>query len=217
MAEEKTFPLRLTGAQRKVVAGLFHDLTPRVLRDTTNQRTIQFTRSEMKKIAQACRAVVRKAETGMERNSLRHVAAAAEQAIEKFTDGGIAHIPAAERVYQFKIVLKGIQPPIWRRIQTKDCILDKLHERDPVVTVRQAAGFELFIRGAEAAPATEALITALNDSDLKVQRVAAAALSMIGPSAHAALRALAALRNVSDQKLRAWIAEAEMRIGREVI
>jgi hypothetical protein len=31
-------------------------------------------------------------------------------------------------IYQFKITLKGIEPPIWRRIQTKDCTLDKLHE-----------------------------------------------------------------------------------------
>lgn len=35
---------------------------------------------------------------------------------------------AGERVFQFKITLLGIKPPIWRRIQTKDCTLDKLHE-----------------------------------------------------------------------------------------
>ena len=36
--------------------------------------------------------------------------------------------PVSQRVYQFKITLKGIKPPIWRRIQTKDCTLDQLHE-----------------------------------------------------------------------------------------
>ena len=35
---------------------------------------------------------------------------------------------SAATVYQFKITLKEIEPPIWRRIQTKDCTLDKLHE-----------------------------------------------------------------------------------------
>jgi hypothetical protein len=30
-------------------------------------------------------------------------------------------------VYQFKITLLGVQPPIWRRIQVRDCTLDKLH------------------------------------------------------------------------------------------
>ncbi len=31
-------------------------------------------------------------------------------------------------LFQFKITLLGIEPPIWRRIQTKDCTLDTLHE-----------------------------------------------------------------------------------------
>jgi hypothetical protein len=31
-------------------------------------------------------------------------------------------------VFQFKITLLDAQPPIWRRIQVKDCTLDKLHE-----------------------------------------------------------------------------------------
>jgi hypothetical protein len=33
-----------------------------------------------------------------------------------------------DAVYQFKITLLNIQPPIWRRIQVKGCTLDKLHE-----------------------------------------------------------------------------------------
>lgn len=31
-------------------------------------------------------------------------------------------------VYQFKITLRGTDPPIWRRIQVRDCTLDQLHE-----------------------------------------------------------------------------------------
>ena len=62
----------------------------------------------------------------MIRNSLRHITEAATKAIE--TSQGSGGIPATERVYQFKITLKEIRPPIWRRIQTKDCTLDKLHE-----------------------------------------------------------------------------------------
>jgi hypothetical protein len=37
-------------------------------------------------------------------------------------------ITVSERVYQFKITLKGITPAIWRRIQTRDCTLDTFHE-----------------------------------------------------------------------------------------
>jgi Plasmid pRiA4b ORF-3-like protein len=35
---------------------------------------------------------------------------------------------ATGTVYQFKITLLESHPPIWRRIQTEDCTLDKLHE-----------------------------------------------------------------------------------------
>jgi hypothetical protein len=34
----------------------------------------------------------------------------------------------ADAVYQFKIMLLESHPPIWRRIQVRDCTLDKLHE-----------------------------------------------------------------------------------------
>jgi hypothetical protein len=33
-----------------------------------------------------------------------------------------------DTVFQFKMTLVGIKPPIWRRVQTKDCDLGKLHE-----------------------------------------------------------------------------------------
>ncbi len=36
--------------------------------------------------------------------------------------------PRSGQVFQFKITLLGIKPSIWRRIQVKDCTLDKLHE-----------------------------------------------------------------------------------------
>jgi Plasmid pRiA4b ORF-3-like protein len=32
-----------------------------------------------------------------------------------------------DAVFQIKMTLKGIDPPIWRRIQTKDCTLEELH------------------------------------------------------------------------------------------
>lgn len=35
---------------------------------------------------------------------------------------------ASQELYQFKITLMGIEPPIWRRIQVQDCTLDELHE-----------------------------------------------------------------------------------------
>ena len=68
-------------------------------------------------------AAIQKASTGYERRPLKLV-------LEK-TDQALAQsqlLSAADTVYQFKITLLGAKPPIWRRIQIKDCTLDKLHE-----------------------------------------------------------------------------------------
>ncbi len=124
--DKASAPLRLTQAQRRAVAGLLPDLAPRLLLENKNQRTLHFALAKMKEIATECTKAISKT-TGTERNSLRHVVEAAERGIEK--SQGIANIPAKDRVYQFKITLKEVQPPVWRRIQTRDCTLDKLHER----------------------------------------------------------------------------------------
>jgi hypothetical protein len=126
--ETTTFPLRLTQAQRRVVAANLPDLRPRLLLDQTSQRTLAFTLDQIKAIARACRAAIPKAYTGMERNSLGHVVDAAQKVIEKSGKGKIHRIPASGRICQFRITLKDVDPPIWRRIQVKDCTLDKLHE-----------------------------------------------------------------------------------------
>ena len=124
-----TFPLRLTAAQRKVVAEVLPELTSRLLLDAPNQRTLSFTVAEMKAIAEAADGAVWEVEGGMRRHSLRCVVDLARRAVERFAEGGIARIPASERLYQFKIMLRGVEPPIWRRIQVKDCTLDRLHAR----------------------------------------------------------------------------------------
>lgn len=122
-----TFPLNLTHAQRKVLADVLPALVDRLKLDEAASRTIQFTLAEMKQIAAKCKTAVPQA-SGMVRNSIRHVMEAVAKALELHKEGGVGGIPAAERVYQFKITLKEIKPPIWRRIQVKDCTLDKLHE-----------------------------------------------------------------------------------------
>ena len=126
--EEPTFPLRLTEAQRRLVAELVPHLTARLDLDHGNQRTPRLTLQELREIGRACRAVVPRTLTGMKRNSLRHVTDAVEDAVAKFSEGRIYRIPTDERLYQFKITLKDIWSPVWRRIQVKDCSLDKLHE-----------------------------------------------------------------------------------------
>jgi hypothetical protein len=116
----------LTQAQRKIVADLLPNLADRLKLDEKNSRTITFTAKELDSIRQKAEAARSRADTGMVRNSLRHVVDAITKAIED--SEGIGSIPASERLYQFKITLLESKPLIWRRIQVKNGTLDKLHE-----------------------------------------------------------------------------------------
>ena len=126
MPAPRHYPVRLTQAQRKVVAGIVPDLADRLKLDEPDQRTIEFTVAELEIIQKQAGAGVPHAGTGMKRNSLRHVADFTFQALDR--SQGIGSIPVAVRLYQFEIKLEGIAPPIWRRIQVRDCTLDRLHE-----------------------------------------------------------------------------------------
>src|SRR5262245_18991438 len=120
------FPVNLTQAQRKVVAEIAPDLADRLKLDERPQRTIRFTLAELKAIQAKAGKAIRHASTGTVRNSLQHVNDLTAQALDR--SRGLGAIPAAERVYLFKITLLDSHPPVWRRIQVKDCTLDKLHE-----------------------------------------------------------------------------------------
>src|SRR5437016_5804759 len=123
----KHFPVKLTQAQRKVIAEIVPELADRLKIDEKPQRTIQLTVAELKAIKTKAGKAVLRLITGNVRNSLRRVTELMTHAIER--SKGIGAIPVSERVYQFKMTLKESHPPIWRRIQVKDGTLDKLHEQ----------------------------------------------------------------------------------------
>ena len=62
----------------------------------------------------------------MRSRSLHQALELIQNVIEEESRNG--YIPLTQRLYQFKITLRGLEPPIWRRIQVKNCTLDKLHE-----------------------------------------------------------------------------------------
>jgi hypothetical protein len=119
-------PLRFTHAQRKLLGELIPGLADQLLLDVRNTRTIGFGLTEIKLIEEQAREAFHRPANGTVRNSLRLIIQAARDAIEN--SKGIGAIPAADRLYQFKITLMNSKPPIWRRIQVKDGTLDKLHE-----------------------------------------------------------------------------------------
>jgi|SRR5262245_951294 len=77
------FQVRLTQAQRKVVAEVAPEFADRLKLDERNQRTIPFTLAELKAIKEKAGKALRHASTGMVRNSLRHVIDLAAQALDR--------------------------------------------------------------------------------------------------------------------------------------
>ena len=125
MSDDEIYIL-LTQAQRIVTADLLPALADRLKLEEKNQRKISFTSEELKSIQQKAAAARIHAKDGMKRHSLRHVVDAITKALKDAE--GMGSIPATERLYQFKITLLEVMPPIWRRIQVRNCSLDKLHD-----------------------------------------------------------------------------------------
>lgn len=123
---EQRFPVRLTFAQRKAIAEIFPEFSERLRLDEPNQRLVSFSLDELRAIHQQARLSVGQADSGMKRNSLRHAAHLTKEAFDGFE--GIGRITPKERIYQLRISLKDLKPVIWRRIQVRDCSLDRLHE-----------------------------------------------------------------------------------------
>ena len=120
---ELRFAIKLTWAQRKILADADPSLGTRLKLDEPNQRIIDFTVAELNAIKAKAETAIQKASTGYERRPLRLVLKTTDQALAQSQ-----RLSAADTVYQFKITLLENHPPIWRRIQVKDCTLDKLHE-----------------------------------------------------------------------------------------
>jgi hypothetical protein len=118
--------VKLTQAQRLVVAEVAPGLADRLKLAERNQRAIRFTLAELEAIRQKAGAALRHAITGRKENALWHVLDAATHVIEHLRGAGSN--PGPRRLYQFKITLLDTRPPVWRRIQVKDGTLDKLHE-----------------------------------------------------------------------------------------
>jgi len=130
-----TINVPFTCAQRKAIAEVVPEMADRLKLGEKKARTITFTSDELETIHLKAEQAIPKADTGMRRNSLWCIADAITKAIED--SQGIGSIPASERLYQFKITLNDYDPTIWRRIQTRDCTVDKLHER-----IQTAMGWE---------------------------------------------------------------------------
>ena len=120
------YPVLLTHCQRVAIGDLLPQLIDRLQLDAKRQSRIAFSPAELKSILWCIGEALPPSDSGRTRNTLRRMVTIFQEAVQDAH--GIGAIPPSKRLYQFKITLQGIEPPIWRRIQTKDCSVDKLHE-----------------------------------------------------------------------------------------
>ena len=121
------FPVRLSILQRRLIAGLTPELADYLRLDEPSQRVIPLERAEWIAICGKIEAKISRNAFDMRSRSLRQALELIQTVIAEGTrhDG---YIPHTARLYQFRITLKDSTPVIWRRIQVKNCTLDKLHE-----------------------------------------------------------------------------------------
>jgi hypothetical protein len=109
-ADPQHFPVKLTQAQRKLVAQVVPELAGRLKLDERNQRTIPFTLAELRAVNEKAGKAIRQAGTGVVRNSLGHVTDLMAQALDR--SRGLGAVPAAGRVYQFRATLLDARPTV---------------------------------------------------------------------------------------------------------
>ena len=118
--EEEILWVKLTEVQRQVIANLCPDLLPRLKLAEKNQRTVAFGQSELQRVINAAQESLPKTK-GPRRIALKKIIN-----IEEPRRRHTSLVPPAT-IYQFKITLTGSKPPIWRRIQVRDCTLADFH------------------------------------------------------------------------------------------
>lgn len=126
------FPLLLTEKQRQaLIEGTRVPVRiKKLLQELEGKQPLVLSRKELERLSEMTEAAIRFI-PGWRRQQLLTVM----NKIGRLLDAVDGKPAASKRVaidkntvFQFKITLQGIDPPIWRRIQTKDCTLDKLHE-----------------------------------------------------------------------------------------
>lgn len=142
---ERTFPLKLTQKQRETLlqhAKLPAHLKSIVERPGEGTRSLDVTFDELQQLYDLVEDAFTHAR-GAERRSLRAARDRVEDAYfdaedldneEEYDEGPDPLVLEARdraaktgRLFQFKIALLGVKPPVWRRVQVWDCTLDQLH------------------------------------------------------------------------------------------
>ena len=141
--------LKLSEGQRRTIlkyAELPAHLSGRLAAKGTAAKSTKFTLDELDELLDHVEESVYRAK-GNEKQKVLRIVEKVSRLLGSTIDPGEMprhRLPKTTgTVFQVKITLKGIDPPIWRRIQTRDCTLGELHE---VIQVTMGWDFEHLYR-----------------------------------------------------------------------
>jgi predicted nucleotidyltransferase len=132
---EDQYPLKLTEPQREALIAatrLRRGLKTKLQQVPSGTQVIGLTRTEMDETASEVDIAVEYAPSPYKKR-LQSVMSKLEDLLGALEENepikpSRKGTKKADRIYQLKITLKDIKPPIWRRIQVPDCPLGDLHE-----------------------------------------------------------------------------------------
>jgi Plasmid pRiA4b ORF-3-like protein len=121
--------LKLSPGQRSTVLK-YTSLPDHLAIKVGDETAIQFTPDELDELLDHVEGVGRRAK-GNDKQKILRIAEKVANLLGSEVDAAVFSKRRSSKktdgVFQIKITLRGIDPPIWRRIQTKDCTLEKLH------------------------------------------------------------------------------------------
>lgn len=141
--------MKLSEAQRRTIAAyaeLPAHLAKRLSAQDATESVPQFTLDELDELLDRLGIAVYRAKGNEKQKVLRLVQKVAGLLGSEIVPSHLSTHRTSKKaatVFQIKMSLKGIDPPIWRRIQTPDCTLEKLHE---IIQVTMGWEFEHLYR-----------------------------------------------------------------------
>jgi hypothetical protein len=146
---DKRFDLGLSETQRRTIlknADLPAHLAEPLSAQGAEERATQLTLDELDELLDRLEIAVYRAKGNEKQKVLRLVQKVAGLLGSEIIPSHVSRhrtSKEASTIFQIKMTLKGIDPPIWRRIHTPDCTLEELHE---IIQVTMGWEFEHLYR-----------------------------------------------------------------------